>query len=1037
MNKLFSLLTVGLIGLSTFISAQTTPYFQQTVDHNIHVSLNDTDHELDAEIWTTYTNNSGDELEYLWYHVWPNAYSSAKSELAKQQMRGGNMFLFYAMAKDLGGIDGLDFKVNGEPAEWEFHAEHPDIVKVHLREPLKPGESIELHTPFKVRIPSGKISRLGHIGQSYQITQWYPKPAVYDRDGWHEMPYLDQGEFYSEFGTFDVTITLPANYTIGATGDMPVSVFTDNESEIARLNQLDINTREYFKSKDLTGVTDNASNEFPKSSQTVKTLNYHQENVHDFAWFADKRFKVLKDSITLPHSGRSVTTWVMFTPNEEDLWRDASDYIGNATYYYSLWNGDYPYNQVTAIDGTISAGGGMEYPNVTVIGESGSAFALDVVIAHEVGHNWFYGILGSNERTNAWMDEGLNSLNETRYLLESYEGKDLGLISSRLSEKWMKRLDLMDFEYRWIDELASIMPARFGTTQPLQCHSDVFSSNNYGAIVYKKTAAIFAFLQQYLGTETFDKAMRQYFQDWKFKHPSPMDLQTSIESSCGEDLSWFFNDWIKTTGNNDWKITGGKKTEDGSSVNLVNSGDLTSPVEVVAFKEDQEVGRVWVEPSTPGTRVTVDIPGAGATSVVLDPDRYDLDYDRKNNNYRFNSLLSKVEPLQVRFGTRLEDGTKTQVFFLPVMAWNAHNGMMLGATFHNTTIPLRDFEWMVTPLISNPTFSFSNELQISGLSRLSYHTGPWSINLRARRFSTYEFIDDNLPLDNLVMENPTPMNRLSLSVIRKLNEVINSKWESKMKFESVLVNGFMDSKEYSETPFRSSHSFAFDAIKKRGKTKGLKQKMGFETRQFITMEHRLEPPSTDIKLPLYKDVFNISTAYYQATKRIANSSKKIKLKILSSIIFHDEDEHVWNGLNNNAQIPTSGFGAQFDPMADNLLLDRGASSGLLSAQTQLEHGALPLNNFARDWMSSAKLEYEFAKYLSVFGGALLYDNDNFDAVAGFTGYFGPFQIHMPLYSISMMDKMESDDESYAPYKYWMFSLNLNKLNPWGIIRNTN
>ena len=124
-------------------------------------------------------------------------------------------------------------------------------------------------------------------------------------------------------------------------------------------------------------------------------------------------------------------------------------------------------------------------------------------------------------------------------------------------------------------------------------------------------------------------------------------------------------------------------------------------------------------------------------------------------------------------------------------------------------------------------------------------------------------------------------------------------------------------------------------------------------------------------------------------------------------------------------------------MADNLLLDRGASSGLLSAQTQLEHGALPLNNFARDWMSSAKLEYEFAKYLSVFGGALLYDNDNFDAVAGFTGYFGPFQIHMPLYSISMMDKMESDDESYAPYKYWMFSLNLNKLNPWGIIRNTN
>jgi len=1042
MNKVFSLLTVGLIGLSTLISAQTTTYFQQTVDHNLHVSLNDTDHELDAEIWTTYTNNSDDKLEYLWYHVWPNAYSSAKSALAKQQMRGGNLFLFYAMAKDLGGIDGLDFKVNGEPAEWEFHAEHPDIVKVHLREPLKPGETIELHTPFKVRIPSGKISRLGHIGQSYQITQWYPKPAVYDRDGWHEMPYLNQGEFYSEFGTFDVTITLPANYTIGATGDMPVSVFTDNESEIDRLNQLDINTREYFKSKDLTGVTDNASNEFPESSKSLKTLHYHQENVHDFAWFADKRFKVLKDSIELPHSGRTVTTWVMFTPNEEDLWRDASDYIGNATYYYSLWNGDYPYNQVTAIDGTISAGGGMEYPNVTVIGESGTAFLLDVVIAHEVGHNWFYGILGSNERTNAWMDEGLNSMNETRYLIESelYDGKDLGVISSKLSEKWMNRLDLMDFEYRWIDELFSIMPARFGTTQPLQCHSDVFSSNNYGAIVYKKTAAIFAFLQQYLGTEKYDKAMRQYFQDWKFKHPSPIDLQTSIENSCGEDLSWFFNDWIKTTGNNDWKITGGKKTEDGSRVNLVNSGDLTSPVEVVAFKEDQEVGRVWVEPSTPGTRVTVEIPGAGITSVVLDPDRYDLDYDRKNNNYRFNSLLSKVEPLQIRFGTRLEDGTKTQLFFLPVMAWNAHNGMMFGATFHNTTVPLRNFEWMVTPLISNPTFSFSNELQLSGLSRLSYHTGQLSINLRARRFSTTEYIDTMY----VIMEDPTPMNRLSLSVVRKFNAVTNSNWESKIKYESVFVNGFMDSEKYSDTqfrsshtPFRSSHSFAFDAIKKRSKIIGLKQKMGFETRQFMTMENRIEPQPVGPLLILYKDIFNISTAYYQATKRIANSSKKIKLNILSSIIFNDEDEFVLNGLNNNAQIPTSGFGAQFDPMADNLLLERGESSRLLSAQTQLKHGALPLNNLAREWMSSAKLEYEFAKYLSVFGGALLYDNDNFDAVAGFIGYFGPFRIYMPLYSISMIDEMESDDESYAPYKDWMFSLNLNELNPWGIIRKTN
>jgi len=146
---------------------------------------------------------------------------------------------------------------------------------------------------------------------------------------------------------------------------------------------------------------------------------------------------------------------------------------------------------------------------------------------------------------------------------------------------------------------------------------------------------------------------------------------------------------------------------------------------------------------------------------------------------------------------------------------------------------------------------------------------------------------------------------------------------------------------------------------------------------------------------------------------------------------------MWNGPNHNAQIPTAGFGAQFDPMADNLLLDRGATSGILSAQTQLEYGALPLNTLASDWMSSAKLELDFAKYLAVFTGALMYDNNNFDAVAGFTATFGPFQIHMPLYSISMIDDLEANDASYKPYKYWMFSLNLNKLSPWDIVRKTN
>ena len=151
------------------------------------------------------------------------------------------------------------------------------------------------------------------------------------------------------------------------------------------------------------------------------------------------------------------------------------------------------------------------------------------------------------------------------------------------------------------------------------------------------------------------------------------------------------------------------------------------------------------------------------------------------------------------------------------------------------------------------------------------------------------------------------------------------------------------------------------------------------------------------------------------------------------MIFHDEEVAVWNGPNNNAQIPTAGYGAQLDPMADNLLLDRGASSGLLSTQTQLEHGALPVNYFANNWMSSAKLEFEFSKFLSVFAGALVHDDNNFDAVAGFTCALGPLKIHMPLYS----NEIVAEGASYEPYKNWMFSLNLRNLNPWGMARQTN
>ena len=661
---------------------------------------------------------------------------------------------------------------------------------------------------------------MGHIGQSYQITQWYPKPAVYDRDGWHVMPYLGQGEFYSEYGTFDVYLTIPKNYTIGATGDMPKGDF-DNDTEVARLDELDKKTRHYFESQD-EYPDSKKSTKFPESSDTSKTLHYHQENVHDFAWFADKRYKVLKDSVQLPHSGRYVVTWAMFTENEQYLWRKSPDYLNKSTYYYSLWNGDYPYNHVTAVDGTISAGGGMEYPNVTVIGESGTDFALNTVIAHEVGHNWFYGILGSNERENAWMDEGLNSFNETRYLMEYYEGKDLGLVKNNVPLKLATKLGLEEFEYRWIDELSYLFPARLGIDQPLQCHSDDFSSINYGAMVYKKTAAVFGFMRQYLGDKRFDHAMQTYFNDWKFKHPSPSDLQKSMERSSGEDLSWFFDGWIKTNEKNNWAVCKVKKSDESVEIVVKNVGGQTSPAEIVLFNDTARVGTVWAKPTEPGEKANVVIPSSKSTHVIIDPKRYDLDYDRTNNYSKTSGIFKKVEPLQFKMYTRLEDGNKSQIFWMPTSGWNAHSGYMLGLGFHNMSLPMKNLEWNINPMIG-----FKNGGNFNGIGSVSYSYGKWYSRFRASRFMSRDMSNVH---STMLGTETAANNRISYELTKKFNKVVNSSWSSNLSYEYVRRFGFVD--YFHQPPYRESHKLRFEAKNTSALIVNLKQSLGLETRYF-------------------------------------------------------------------------------------------------------------------------------------------------------------------------------------------------------------
>lgn len=721
------LLTLAITASLNFFG-QDKKYFQQKVDYEIEVLLDDEAHVLRGFERFQYQNNSNESLEFIYIHLWPNAYKNRKTALAKQLLKLGKTEMYFADPEDFGYIDSLHFLINGQEAVLEFDKDHIDIAKLRLSNPLKPGEQIEVSTPFRVKLPSGSISRLGHIDQSYQITQWYPKPAVYDTAGWHPMPYLTQGEFYSEFGSFDVSITLPANYVVGATGDL------QTPSEIEWLNEKIKNDSTWVANRIAEDDwSEFVSMNFPKSDESIKTIRFKQEKVHDFAWFADKRYRVLKGEVALPASKEKVDVYTMFTNKEAKLWSKSIEYMHDAIYYYSLWNGDYPYQQATAVDGTISAGGGMEYPNVTVIGASGNAIGLETVIMHEVGHNWFYGILGSNERRYAWLDEGLNSYNEQRYMSTKYPEKQIFV------DRKNRFLDYADLNLYGIEDqqfFTYLFTARPNTDQPLNTHSAEFSNINYGAIVYAKSAVYLNYMRHYLGDKTMDSCMHAYFEANKFKHPYPASFQKAF-ANVSRPTDWFFNDGLNTSKELDYKITRDKQKSDELTVKLKNKGGINGPVLIDLINEDSVIQSVWIHGFEKDTIISI---AAEADLVRIDDRGYMPEINRQNNSAKTHGLFRKTEQIQLKLIGSIENPKKSQLYALPAIGFNNPSGFMAGGMFYNSIVPTKKFNYVIAPMYSfkgnslvgaldlayrfSPSKSFveSAELGLRGKSYLWYST---------------------------------------------------------------------------------------------------------------------------------------------------------------------------------------------------------------------------------------------------------------------------------------------------------------------------
>lgn len=660
-------------------------YFQQEVNYTIAVTLNDSSHTLDGEIHIQYINNAPEALPFIYMHLWANAYKDQNTAFAKQQVELGKLDFYFAPKEVYGQFYGLDFKSNQQSIQWALDEVHPDIAKLELVEPLASGDTLDLHTPFQLKIPEA-FSRLGHINQSYQLTQWYPKPAVYDRDGWHAMPYLDMGEFYSEFGTYEVSITLPKNYVVAATGELQTA------SEIDFLNQ---------KIADSKSIEQDQVRIDPNSSSTQKTIKYKARQVHDFAWFADKEFLVHKSEVVLT-SGKAIDTWAFFPPNSAKLWKDATKFINRSVKFYSDAIGEYPYPQATAVQADLKAGDGMEYPMITVIAELESTAALDDLITHEVGHNWFYGILAFNERAHPWMDEGLNTYYEQRYMHTYYGGLHYDFLPDLLTKK-----SEMPFL-----ELAYLYQARRNLDQAPETSSEDFSRVNYLLSTYQKPAQVLRHLEHYLGQAKFDQLMQDFYQKWKFKHPKSIDFRSHLETGSGKDLAWLFDGYLFSDQKLDYQL-GAIQYADSITIEVENKGDINAPFSISGLKNGKVVHTQWYEGIEEKDKVN--FPPGSYDGFVLDQERTLYDINRKNN---FSKKARDPFRLQVVPG--IENDKGNTLFWAPALAWNNYDKFSLGALFYNTLVPAKKLQFVAAPL-----YGF-NSKDLIGFGAIDYHLYPGS-----------------------------------------------------------------------------------------------------------------------------------------------------------------------------------------------------------------------------------------------------------------------------------------------------------------------
>ncbi|MCG9910432.1 MAG: M1 family metallopeptidase [Flavobacteriales bacterium] len=515
------------------VNAQRKGYWQQRAEYQMNIDFDVNTHQFKGTQKLVYYNNSGDTLKNVYYHLYfnafrPNSVMDVRSRALPDSDSRVRDRIQKLKPEEEGWHEILSLKQDNVPVK--YHVEGT-ILEVKTAKPILPGTQVVFDIEFKSQVPV-QIRRSGRYnaeGIAYSMSQWYPKMCEFDDEGWHPDPYIGR-EFYGIWGDFDVKITMDKSFTVAATGVL------QNPQECGH------------------GYEDPSKS--PVKTQGDKiTWHFWAKDVHDFAWGADPTF--VHETLQVP-DGPLMHFFYKGDQKYSKTWKEFQPYMSRFFVEMSRRFGKYPYPQFSFVQG---GDGGMEYPMLTLITGNRSLGSLVGVSVHEAVHNWFYGVLATNEAKHPWMDEGF-----TTYASEE--------LMDFLFEKNNPNRQLGNYrQYFYLDSI--------GWREPLCTHSDFYKTNTaFGINAYSAGAIFLNQLHYILGKEVFEAAMLRYFEEWKFKHPNPTDFIRVMEKSSGFVLLWYLEQFVHSTNTIDYGVKEIKEDGKKSVIVLVRNGDFPMPVDV-------------------------------------------------------------------------------------------------------------------------------------------------------------------------------------------------------------------------------------------------------------------------------------------------------------------------------------------------------------------------------------------------------------------------------------------------------------------------